>query len=127
LPEDFANELRTMNITPHVAAKAKGSAIDGRTTRHAGHAISQRIRKRIEEAFGWSKTVGAVANTILRGVKRSAPSLCSRSPPTTSSGRRSCSRLNKAGSRWTDYQPDGASNIPGEEHGPAHSTFPTTC
>jgi hypothetical protein len=70
LPEDFANELRTMNITPHVAAKAKGSAIDGRSTRHAGHAISQRIRKRIEEAFGWSKTVGAVANTILRGVKR---------------------------------------------------------
>ena len=68
--EDFVNELRTMNVTPHVAAKAKGSAIDGRTTRHAGYAISQRIRKRIEEAFGWSKTIGPVAKTMLRGVER---------------------------------------------------------
>jgi Transposase DDE domain len=68
--EDFVNELRAMNVTPHVAAKAKGSAIDGRTTRHAGYAISQRIRKRIEEAFGWSKTVGPVAKTMLRGLDR---------------------------------------------------------
>jgi len=68
--EDFVNELRAMNATPHVAAKAKGSAIDGRTTRHAGYAISQRIRKRIEEAFGWSKTVGCAAKTMLRGVER---------------------------------------------------------
>ena len=55
--EDFVNELRTMNVTPHVAAKAKGSVIDSRTTRHAGYAVSQRIRKRIEEPFGWSKTL----------------------------------------------------------------------
>ena len=68
--EDFVNELRTMNVTPHVAAKAKGSAIDGRTTRHAGYAISQRIRKRIEEPFGWSKTVGLAAKTMLRGLER---------------------------------------------------------
>jgi transposase len=68
--QDFVNELRSMNVTPHVAAKAKGSAIDGRTTRHAGYAISQRIRKRIEEPFGWSKTVGPVAKTMLRGLKR---------------------------------------------------------
>ena len=68
--QDFVNELRSMNVTPHVAAKAKGSAIDGRTTRHAGYAISQRIRKRIEEPFGWSKTVGPVAKTMLRGVER---------------------------------------------------------
>jgi hypothetical protein len=68
--EDFVNELRSMNVTPHVAAKAKGSAIDGRTTRHAGYAISQRIRKRIEEPFGWSKTVGPVAKTMLRGLDR---------------------------------------------------------
>jgi transposase len=67
---DFVNELRTMNVTPHVAAKAKGSAIDGRTTRHAGYAISQRIRKRIEEPFGWSKTVGLAAKTMLRGLER---------------------------------------------------------
>ena len=68
--EDFVNELRSMNVTPHVAAKAKGSAIDGRTTRHAGYTISQRIRKRIEEPFGWSKTVGLAAKTMLRGLER---------------------------------------------------------
>ena len=68
--QDFVNELRSMNVTPHVAAKAKGSAIDGRTTRHAGYAISQRIRKRIEEPFGWSKTVGLAAKTMLRGLER---------------------------------------------------------
>ena len=57
--EDFVNELRSMNVTPHVAQNTSGrsSAIDGRTTRHAGYAVSQRIRKRIEEAFGWIKTV----------------------------------------------------------------------
>jgi transposase len=68
--QDFVNELRSMNATPHVAAKSKGSAIDGRTTRHAGYAISQRIRKRIEEPFGWSKTVGLEAKTMLRGLER---------------------------------------------------------
>ena len=68
--EDFVNELRSMNVTPHVAAKAKGSAIDGRTTRHAGYALSQRIRKRIEEPFGWCKTVGLAAKTMLRGLDR---------------------------------------------------------
>ena len=45
---DFVADLRAINVTPHVAAKLKGSAIDGRTTRHAGYAVSQRIRKRIE-------------------------------------------------------------------------------
>ena len=57
---DFVNELRAINVTPHVAQNTSGrrSAIDGRTTRHAGYAVSQRIRKRIEEAFGWIKTVG---------------------------------------------------------------------
>jgi transposase len=68
--EDFVNELRSMNVTPHVAAKAIGSAIDGRTTRHAGYAVSQRIRKRIEEAFGWGKTIGPIAQTMLRGLER---------------------------------------------------------
>jgi len=68
--QDFVNELRSMNVTPHVAAKSKGSAIDGRTTRHAGYAVSQRIRKRIEEPFGWSKTVGLEAKTMLRGLER---------------------------------------------------------
>jgi IS5 family transposase len=68
--EDFVNELRSMNVTPHVAAKAKGSAIDGRTTRHAGYALSQRARKKIEEPFGWGKTVGLIAKTMLRGIER---------------------------------------------------------
>jgi transposase len=68
--EDFVNELRSMNVTPHVAAKKTGSALDGRTTRHAGYAMSQRIRKRIEEVFGWGKTVGPLAQTMLHGAER---------------------------------------------------------
>ena len=52
-----------MNVAPHVAqnTRRRRSAIDGRTTRHAGYAASQRVRKRIEEAFGWIKTVGGLA------------------------------------------------------------------
>lgn len=67
---DFVADLRAMNVTPHVAAKVKGSAIDGRTTRHASYAVSQKKRKLIEEAFGWGKTVGTAAKTMLRGVAR---------------------------------------------------------
>jgi hypothetical protein len=66
--EDFVNELRSMNVTPHVAAKVTGSAINGRTTRHAGYAVSQRI----EEVFGWGKTVGPLAQTMLRRAERVA-------------------------------------------------------
>ena len=70
--EDFVNELRAMNARPHVAQNANGraSAIDGRTTRHAGYALSQRIRKRIEEVFGWLKTVAGQARTKLHGRDR---------------------------------------------------------
>lgn len=59
---DFVAELREINVTPHSAQNTSGrrSAIDGRTTRHAGYAVSQRIRKRIEEAFGWAKTVAGL-------------------------------------------------------------------
>jgi transposase len=67
---DFVNELRAMNVTPHVAAKASRSALDGRTTRHAGYAASLRIRKRIEEAFGWIKTIAGQRKTRFRGVDR---------------------------------------------------------
>ncbi len=67
---DFVTDLRAMNVTPHVAAKVKGSALDGRTTRHAGYLVSQKKRKLIEEAFGWGKTVGTAAKTMLRGVAR---------------------------------------------------------
>ncbi len=70
--EDFVNELRSMNVTPHVAQNVNGrsSAIDGRTTRHAGYAVSQRIRKRIEEAFGWIKTIAGQERTKFRGRER---------------------------------------------------------
>jgi transposase len=70
--EDFVNELRTMNVTPHVAQNTgnRSSAIDGRTTRHGGYLASQRIRKRIEEAFGWIKTVAGQQKTRFRGVGR---------------------------------------------------------
>ena len=70
--EDFVNELRAMKVTPHVAQNTSGraSAIDGRTTRHAGYAISQRIRKKIEEGFGWIKTVGGQEQTKFRGRER---------------------------------------------------------
>ena len=70
--QDFVNELRSMRVTPHVAQNMSGrrSAIDGRTTRHAGYAASQRIRKRIEEAFGWIKTVAGQGKTRFRGVDR---------------------------------------------------------
>ena len=63
--EDFVNELRSMNVTPHVAQNTSGrsSAIDGRTTRHAGYGMSQRIRKRIEEGFGWMKTIAGQDKT----------------------------------------------------------------
>ncbi len=67
---DFVAKLRGMCVTPHVAAKARRSAIDGRTTRHAGYAISQRKRKLVEEPFGWGKTVGPLAKTMLRGLNR---------------------------------------------------------
>jgi transposase len=70
--EDFVNELRSLNATPHVAQNTNGrsSAIDGRTTGHTGYAISQRIRKRIEEAIGWIKTVAGQERTKFRGRER---------------------------------------------------------
>jgi transposase len=69
---DFVEELRTINVRPHVAQNTSGrrSAIDGRTTRHPGYAASQRIRKRIEEAFGWMKTIGGLRQTKLRGLPK---------------------------------------------------------
>ena len=69
--KDFVKEMRGMNATPHVAQNTKragGSAIDGRTTRHAGYKISQQKRKRIEEVFGWLKTVGMMRKTRHRGL-----------------------------------------------------------
>lgn len=69
--KDFVQELRGMDVTPHVSQNHKrpgGSAIDRRTTRHVGYQISQRKRKRIEEVFGWMKTVGMLRKTRHRGI-----------------------------------------------------------
>lgn len=66
----FVQELRQMRVTPHVTRKRKGSAIDKRTIRHTGYAVSQRVRKRVEEIFGWMKTVGCYRKTRFRGALR---------------------------------------------------------
>ena len=69
--KDFVKEMRNMNATPQVAQNNKGrkSAIDGRTTRHPGYAISQQKRKRVEEIFGWMKTVGGMRKLRHRGLQ----------------------------------------------------------
>ena len=54
----FVEELRQRDVTPHVAQKVRCSALDGRTTRHRTYQLSQRLRKRVAEIFGWPKTVG---------------------------------------------------------------------
>jgi Transposase DDE domain len=64
--KEFVGEMRGMNVTPHVSQnhnRPGGSAIDQRTTRHAGYQVSQRKRKRIEEVFGWLKKVGMLRKT----------------------------------------------------------------
>jgi transposase len=76
--KSFAADLRRMEVTPHIArhdavtqtGKRRRSSVDGRTTRHPGYAASQRVRKRIEEAFGWAKMIAGLGKTKFRGVKR---------------------------------------------------------
>lgn len=70
---DFVAACRARNVTPHVASNPRrwgGSAIDGRTTRHASYRASQVVRKRIEEHFGWGKTIGRIRQTVFRGLNR---------------------------------------------------------
>jgi len=69
---NFVAQARALEVTPHVAQNTSGrkSAIDGRTTHHPGYAISQRIRKRVEEVFGWMKTIGLMRKTRHQGVSR---------------------------------------------------------
>jgi len=69
---EFVEQLRSMNVTPHIAQNntRRRSAIDGRTTRHAGYEVSQRKRKRIEEVFGWGKVVGLIRKSRVRGLAR---------------------------------------------------------
>ena len=69
----FVEACRAIDVTPHVAQNTErrgGSAIDGRTTRHAGYEISQRKRKRIEQCFGFGKTVGAIRQVMVRGLDK---------------------------------------------------------
>ncbi len=70
---DFVAGCRERGVTPHIAANATrrgGSAIDGRTTRHPSYRLSQIVRKRIEEHFGWGKTIGRIRQTVFRGLRR---------------------------------------------------------
>jgi transposase len=69
----FVASCRTLRVTPHVAqnqARPGGSALDARTVRHPGYAVSQWIRKQVEETFGWMKTVGGLRRTRYRGRAR---------------------------------------------------------
>jgi len=71
--QDFVDACRERKVTPHVATndtRNGGSAIDARTTRHPGYALSQTIRKRIEEHFGWGKSIGRIRQTVYRGLRR---------------------------------------------------------
>jgi transposase len=76
---DFVDGLRYLNVTPHVAQNTtnRSSAIDGRTTRHRGYGISQVLRKRVEEIFGWSKSVGGLARSRLRGLAKATSQVLS--------------------------------------------------
>ena len=78
-------ELRAYQVTPHVARKVH-SAIDRRTTRYPGYAVSQIKRKRVEEIFGWMKTIGGLRKTRHRGADRVGWVFTFVAPPTTWSG-----------------------------------------
>jgi len=69
---EFVDDCRKIGVTPHVAQNTtnRRSALDGRTTRHVGYSISQRLRMRIEQVFGWGKTIGGLRRTRLRGLAR---------------------------------------------------------
>jgi DDE family transposase len=69
---EFVLYLRQRGAVPHVAQKRRGSAVDGRTTRHVTYAVSQRLRKLVEQIFGWIKTVGLLRKTRHRGRERLA-------------------------------------------------------
>jgi len=69
---EFVADLREYNVTPHVSQNTtnRRSAIDGRTTRHPGYAVSVRVRKRIEEVFAWTKAAAGFRKTYHRGLAR---------------------------------------------------------
>lgn len=80
--KEFVRELRDHRVTPHVAQK-QATAIDRRTSRHPGYALSRWRRKRVEEAFGWLKTVALLRKTRHRGVARVAWIFTFAAQPTT--------------------------------------------
>jgi IS5 family transposase len=69
---EFVRRLRELNVTPHVAQNTSGrrSAVDGRTVRHEGCGLSQRARKRVEQVFGWLKTVAGLRKVRWRGCEK---------------------------------------------------------
>lgn len=67
---EFVQAMRVKGVTPHVAQKKVGSAINGRTTRHAGYAVSLRKRKRVEGIFGWAKMVGGLRKAKFIGLAK---------------------------------------------------------
>ena len=87
--------MRNRGVTPHVAQRAR-SAIDGRTTRHPGYRMSQKIRKRVEEIFGWMKTVGGFRRTRYRGVERTGLAEYFVATATTWCGWPTCCRHSRA-------------------------------
>ena len=111
---DFAG-CRERRCTPHVAQNntKRRSAIDARTTRHPGYAVSQQKRKQIEEPFGWIKTIGTLRKTRHRGPLRSGGSSRSRPPPTISFASRgpgcdgmSLSGASKMAQEYVEKYPD---------------------
>jgi hypothetical protein len=72
-PGRAVQACREINVTPHVAQNTTrngGSAIDARTTRHAGYEVSQRKRKRIEQCFGWGKVIGPMRQVMVQGLDK---------------------------------------------------------
>lgn len=69
---EFVQAMRAQGVTPHVAQKKVGSAIDARTTRHPGYRVSLKVRKRVEEIFGWGKTIGGLRKARFVGLAKVA-------------------------------------------------------
>ena len=115
----FVADVRGLGFTPHVAQNTarQRSAVDGRTTRHAGHAVSMRIRKRIEEPFGWMKTIGGGGKLRYRGRQRNlalVPHHRRRLQPDPHHRPRRPPRLNTtAAARHPGTSPLAAGNPPG--------------
>jgi len=120
---DFVAECRNLKVTPHVAQNLErpgGSAIDARTTQHPGYAISQRKRKRIEECFGWLKTIALLRKVRHRGVFKVGWvfTLPLRRPPTTWSacGTWQCNRRKLSAQSVRGAQNNSSYGLPGAQN-----------